>query len=501
VRALSATAVSPYGIALTSTVIAPKTSISTGFWNLRTGLQSAAAPHKLVPTSKLALGLLASIVDVMKTVTSPPSSCNAFGFTFFDADGNLCQYSYKDLKAEGLGLFAVLRDGEEFRRIRHPDEVAVTDRAWLCVAPLDSSREDKERLAVLSLPGLLLGENVERVERIRYLSSLEPAVVRASNAWNSLPEADRAMVEQLWDPALTPGSVSDRDIVRSLSGISQSSLLEPQDRMAALLQEFNISGFFNAAAAGISESRQEDLEWMIRNAEVFGLNWKNSYVGIEAIERMLDRYGDSADPLVAALRDIYRLPEMSRNETLVASKLLCAGTLSAEQAAKIARMVTDSTATPLLVTALRLHGDNEEVVRDVLSMWTSDRDAAIVKYGTAEMLVGHRFSPKEAELVCNLLGLPPDARLKGDALRALDAIDPAVFARTLELVRSGDCQAVDPAELALRAVATFGNRAPDWLLRVSDSSLIREERLSQALPDEATARRRIEIWTATRSSS
>ena len=435
----------------------------------------------------------------MKTVTSPPSSCNAFGFTFFDADGNLCQYSYKDLKAEGLGLFAVLRDGEEFRRVRHPDDVAVTDRAWLCVAPLGSSQEEKERLAVLALPGLLLGENVDRVERIRYLASLEPAVVRASNAWNSLAETDRAIIEQFWDPAATPGSITDASIMRSLSGISHASRLGSEDHLGALVAELRIPGFFTAN--GMSAKQQADLEWVIRNGEVFGVNWKTGDVGMEAVQRMLDRHSAAPDPLVAALRELYRLPDMPRDETLTAARLLCSGTLSAEQAASLARLVTDSTATPLLVSALRLHGANEDVVRDVLSLWSSDRDAAIVKYGTAEMLVGHRFSPKDAELVCRLLNVPVDARLQGDVLRALDSIDPAVYARTLELVRSGDCQAIDPAELALRAVASFGNRAPDWLLRVSDSPLLREERLAQSLPDEAHARRRIDQITKTLNTS
>jgi hypothetical protein len=431
----------------------------------------------------------------MKTVTSPPASCNAFGFTFFDADGNLCQYSYKDLKAEGLGLFAVLRDGEEFRRVRHPDDVAVTDRAWLCVAPLGSSQEEKERLAVLALPGLLLGENVDRVERIRYLASLEPAVVRASNAWNSLSETDRAIIEQFWDPAAIPGSITDAAIVRSLSGISQAAQIGSEDLLGALVTELRIPGFFTAN--GMSAKQQADLEWVIRNGEVFGVDWKNNNVGMEAIQRMLDRHSAAPDPLVAALRELYRLPDMPRDETLTAARLLCSGTLSAEQAASLARLVTDSTATPLLVSALRLHGANEEVLRDALSLWSSDRDAAIVKYGTAEMLIGHRFSSKDAELMCRLLNVPVDARLQGDVLRALDSIDPAVYARTLELVRSGDCQAIDPAELALRAVASFGNRAPDWLLRVSDSPLLREERLAQSLPDEATARRRIDQITKT----
>jgi len=427
----------------------------------------------------------------MRTASKPAHGCLSHGFTFLDAHGNLAQISWAELREQNKALY--VHDGTRWRRLRDVrDAAGFGDPVRLAIAALDADDAAIAANALSLEADLLTGAAADRLGRLRELAALDPVLVEHSNAWRSLSGEERGLVLRLRQAP----ELSDRDLLRSRG---------PEDRRLT-----EIRSLLTATGVAWSETDASSLLHAIEQALPEGFPLRDAVDFLVATpahepstlrERLevLGLFADSPDPLGATLGSIYGLPDLPRPELLAAARLLRSCTLDAASAARLVTASglrgTDLELGELAATVCRNSGGDIEKAAAVVEEYRRDPEATVRTHGSNELLLARRFPALPATTIremASFLAVHPSQISSARTRAIIDAVDPDLFARVHQLTAgTGGGAIAGDIDMTLRAIAAFGERAPEWLRLVAESERLDRERLLGRLPDADTAARQV----------
>ena len=442
----------------------------------------------------------------MKSSAKPSGGCGRAGFLYADADGGLVQIYWEDLSLRGEALFVY--DGFRWVRVRDISRLS-TYRSPLrvAIAPIGAPDEEIEALARTLPLSLVNGEGVDRLDRVHKMASLPMDLLELSAAWWDLPTADRnALIELKKHPGLS----SDAELLTILELGARPSgefagLLGEENVLAASAEQFYLRWPLLVADPGVKdvllsgrvppELLQEYCLFRSQGATNDLSDELRLLLGITA------GYLDQPDPFARALAELYRLPLSSSTQMLTALAFVSAGVPDVESASQLATFVQDRVpdeahhrAIGLARLALLRSGGRVEEAVSVIEDLLTDSAGALHRHGSAEMLLEEslpRLVDSDRRAVLELLCLAPTARIDDETSAVIAALDPELFERVRLLVHDAPGgEHPGNIDFVVRAIAAFGDRAPDWLLATASGPALNRARLLERLPDAETAFRR-----------
>lgn len=455
----------------------------------------------------------AATVRFVKTSSSKPSvGCNRAGFTFVDAAGNLVQIYWEDLQSRGEGLFVF--DGSAWRRVRNVSALLRrsdgSQSFRFAIAPLGSD-EASLRAASIKIPsGLLQGDGVDQVSRVRELLALPRSLVVDSELWGSLDPEERRVVDSLRDHT----GLSDAAILtalRSGGDVSAGSFKDAareacaNSSRVAVGRDFLRYGSDNVIAAALAGGKVDVEDFVslfsASSARTFGVRQfgVNGSLADDLVELLVE-FSGAPDPVAAALAGVYRLAPAPRAEMLLAFDILSNGAVDPVVASRIASdLVARGMHAPEVVDLVTLHlmrsGGDEQGVETLLSEYLADPTGTVRRRGSADVVLAGKLpelSASERVAMLSLLGLPPSTVPTETDLDVLDILDPDLFLRVQALVADATgAEHPGNVDYVVRAIAVFGDRAPEWLLKNASCPSLDRARMLERLPDADTAALRV----------
>jgi hypothetical protein len=482
------------------------------------------AVRAIVPVDTKARALK---VICMKTSIKPTSGCRS-GFPFFDASGNLRQYSWGELKRQGLALYTQ-RDGEwvRVRANRGLGELG----ALTAIAPIGSTPEQLKAAAVGTAAGLN-SKSVKAVQAVSALIKSPPDVALYSNRFTMLSGDHRFLVELahgafvLSDNDLSMRTPSQRAALEAF--LADPSELNTANALAELAKGYPHDQWRNAladvatangvnAVPGVGLLGHTPFDSILTDLVVRGIDPElaGSIATLVGVMDPLDRYANEAplkqfelavdlvarfadrpDPVHAAVCYLARVnedtePELARRTYA----LMKAGAITPERALELAS--TCPTSTELLRAALRQTGDvSDETARAIEAAWKANKRAAVMRFGDAHMLAATTLfknaTPEQASAITGVLaalgGAPGDRPTK-EMLAMLAQVDDKAFFRVLGYVQAENNSAINSGDLAYRLCATLGDGVEEYLAKIVSPSEQRRVEARRALiaPDIANA--------------
>jgi hypothetical protein len=455
----------------------------------------------------------------MKTAVKPAKGCLANGFTWAAPDGRLTQLSWAALKERGEALY--LHDGVRWRRMRDVRDLKKYGASIrVAVAPVAADASQIDAAEMVLPAGLLTGEWVEQIERLRELAALPPAVVRASNAWASLDEDAQRVLRTLWSSS--GAGLSDVNIIELYrhrrrdkdagpdaldEGLRTRRRLQASLRSRGLrtkLTDKDAKLVLDAGALLPAGVDPVDFAQYLHMRGVFPTAVDES-IGDRSLIReealFLARFAGGGNPVRDALNAIYGLGASDTDEALAATVLLTSCSIRSDAALALVRELgltgAPSDKLDLMAAALARSGgaDAPTVAKAVAELFERDPEQCLRTYGTAGMVLARMFPDSDQEelgVIAAQLGLGAGMPMDEKSTEIVAALDPRTLDEVRGLLRASDLGQADSLLLALRATVAFGERAPEWLLAVAESPHLNEARTLARLPDVDTANRRIE---------
>jgi len=460
----------------------------------------------------------ATVLSVKTSSAKPSVGCNRAGFTFVDADGRLVQLYWEDLQSAGEALYCF--DGVSWKRVRNVSafmrRVESDASLRFAVAPVDADESVLRERSVKFPAGLLLGDGADRVARARELLALPRAMVEGSLLWDSLSESEQSAISSI---RYSHGQdATDTEILAALhagrrSGSSPRDVFESEVRAlfagvhdAPMPRDLfgygNTPGVSDAIASGRIDAADFVALFSACSARSFGMAGSgNNFTAVAAgdILSLLAEFADAPDPVVAALSSAYAIPVGPRQRMLLAFDVLSNGLTAPEEAFAVAgrlleRGVTSGPGVDLAALSL-LRSGSSEGLDEVLDAFAADPVAAVRRFGSPDVVLRQKLPELPAlqrAAVLELVGLSASALPTGDDLAVLDRFDPELFLRVSALLDGAEgSQYEGSVDFAVRVIAVFGDRAPEWLLKNASSPGLDRARLLERLPDAATASSRV----------
>lgn len=454
----------------------------------------------------------------------------AAGFTWLDGDGNFIQVSWASLNEKDERLY--VHDGTRWKRLRKVDQaVRYGSHVRVAIAGKDADEGTLESESKMVPASMLTGRGSEKVARLRKLGALSPTVVKMSRVWDSLDEESQTAVKNLWEK-------------RSHEVISDISLLDrrptsrgPSPAIAFLRSSLLKAGFADGIGAGKEDlidalalppnvSKLDFTRFLLASgiyddpplsyySHGYQYQWDPSRLDIYAPKdatsvnseaSYIARFAESDDPLRDALNHRYEMHSTDKEEALAASALISSCALTSAEALALVRdhglagAAGDKLA--LMAAGIARHGGAGagEIIVDVKELFDTDPRAAEEKYGTVKMVLARMFpalSIGERRMLLSQLCLAPSLPYEGRAKQVIEETSLGNLQNILDLMEAVP-HGVDPTqnlELALRAVATFGDKAIDWLKYTAKSPVLDEVRNRDLLPKMPEVSGRINALT------
>jgi hypothetical protein len=434
----------------------------------------------------------------MKTAVKPQGGCRT-GFAFFDADGNLRQYSWGELKQRGEALWT--RHDGKWRRLRNNRDLRrLGDGA--CIAPLDASTDLLEQSAVSS-PSVIDQRAIRRLSSIRDLVDADRAVLLLSNRYAMLSHEQRMVLSIARDSSyqipsgmtLTENQAavvdalrsdpSDRNIALALAELEKGDSSE-QWRVA--LSSFMTQRGFSTEGGGLLDDpiggrimqRLFKLDPATAPdviALADALSWTDRYAPsdiadvFEEAGSLVQRFGSRE----AALCYLARVPEGTDPE--LAARVISlqrAGGIASQEALEVLKLAPN--AHDLLRAELFNSGSlTPQMAREIEAAWSADKLQATLRYGDGHLLAelvlsNHSFDPADIQAVVTALGHGPADRCAPALLTALQAVPQDALVRALSYTKVENNSAIPNADLALRLALAFGDDLESYLTRTVSPS-------------------------------
>jgi len=454
----------------------------------------------------------------------------AAGFTWLDGDGNFIQVSWASLNEKDERLY--VHDGTRWKRLRKVDQaVRYGSHVRVAIAGKDADEGTLESESKMVPASMLTGRGSEKVARLRKLGALSPTVVTMSRMWDSLDDESQKAVKNLWEK-------------RSHEVISDISLLDrrptsrgPSPEVAFLRSSLLKAGFAGGIGAGKEDligalalppnvSRLDFTRFLLSSgihddpplsyySHGYQFQWDpsrlDSYAPQDATSvnseaAYIARFAESDDPLRDALNHRYEMHSTDKEEALAASALISSCALTAAEALVLVRehglagAAGDKLA--LMAAGIARHGGAGagEIIVDVKELFDADPRAAEEKYGTVKMVLARMFpafSIDERRLLLSQLHLAPSLPYEGRAKTIIEETNLGNLQNILSLMEAPGHGAAPTQnlELALRAVATFGDKASDWLKNTATSPALDAVRSRDLLPKMPEVSGRINALT------
>jgi len=454
----------------------------------------------------------------------------ATGFTWLDGDGNFIQVSWSSLNEKGECLY--IHDGTRWKRLRKIDQaVRYGSHVRVAIASKDAEEGTLKSESKLVPASMLTGRGSEKVARLRKLGALSPTVVKMSRLWDSLDDESKKVIKNLWT-ARSHGIISDISLLDP-----RPTSREPSPEIAFLRSSLLKAGF----AGGIDAGKEDLIEALALPPNVSKLDftrfllssgiyddpplsyyshgyqrqWDPNRLDLYAPEdatsvnseaTYIARFAESDDPLRDALNHRYEMQSTGKEEALASSVLLSSCALTAAEALDLVRehglagAAGDKLA--LMAAGIARHGGAGagEVVVDVKELFDADPRAAEEKYGTVKMVLARMFPAlgiHERRMLLSQLHLAPSLPYEGRAKKIIEETNLGHLQNILSLMEASPSGAAsrENLELALRAVATFGDKASDWLKNTATSPVLDAVRSRDLLPKMPEVSGRINALT------
>ena len=429
-----------------------------------------------------------------------------FGFTWPDENGQLTNVSWASLRKEEKALYVY--DGKRWRRlwdVREATKYGSTVR--VAIAAKGASDDTLQSLSTHIPSDLLTGKGVNKVERLRYLAAMPPALVELGTAFRDMDESMRTALVWMWKNHNEP--LTDMQILHKIgppsSSNPQQAIHAESDPVADIMnhvrprfpQRVHSSSSLRSDSQLIHEVSSRLLP------EIAPLDFASYLLlqpglresGTAAIEKyalMIARYSGDA-PVRDALNDMYGLLATDTAEAIAAATLAVTGALTAAQALDLVRAAGLSGASfsklGLLANALAVKGtDDPQMVIELSKLYDADPLGTVKKYGTINMYMTHcnpswlppanRGDDADLDnhaLLLSHLGLNGAAQCDEHSLAVLQALESEDIAKVYALAGLNDTSV--SIQYALCGVSTFGPRITEWLQLVAHSPAIQDAKL------------------------
>jgi hypothetical protein len=426
----------------------------------------------------------------MKTDVKPAAGCRA-GFAFYDASGRFRQWSWGELKRDGLALYT-LRDGQ-WVRVRSTRNLG----SLTALAPIGTPPGGLAGLA-WATPGNLSSRTVRAASAVAALAAVDPAAALASNRFAQLTSEQRRLVLLAhggpMPSQLTPAqqraleafraAPTDANIVAALAELAKGDgYTQWRDALAPVAAAFGIdtratTGLFDSTPFSTMVFLTNDLDPTLAAAMITlvdVLDPLDRFSSVAPIEHfttaaeLVKRFADHPDPAHAALCHLARVDESTAPDTARrALALQRAGAITPQRSLELAALCP--TSLELLRSQLHRHGSVDDVTAAAIeAAWAGDRRAAVLRYGDCHLLAtvtlfdGRPADAASVRAVVESLGGRVDDAANEALAARLAGIDPARFFSLLEHVAAENDSAVPHASLALRLTTVFGADADAYL--------------------------------------
>jgi len=453
----------------------------------------------------------------------------AAGFTWLDGDGNFIQVSWASLNEKDERLY--VHDGTRWKRLRKVDQaVRYGSHVRVAIAGKDADEGTLESESKMVPASMLTGRGSEKVARLRKLGALSPTVVTMSRLWDSLDEESQKAVKNLWEK-------QSHEVISDISLLDRRSSRGPSPAIAFLRSSLLKAGFAGGIGAGKEDlidalalppnvSKLDFTRFLLASgiyddpplsyySHGYQFQWDPSRLDIydpkdatsvNSEASYIARFAESDDPLRDALNHRYEMHSTDKEEALAASALISSCALTAAEALALVRehglagVAGDKLA--LMAAGIARHGGAGagEIIVDVKELFDADPRAAEEKYGTVKMVLARMFPALgigERRMLLSQLCLAPSLPYEGRAKQVIEETNLGNLQNILDLMGAVPHGATPTQnlELALRAVATFGDKAIDWLKYTATSPVLDEVRNRDLLPKMPEVSGRINALT------